>query len=248
MALLEITDLEAYYGKACSLHGVSLTVEPGSITAIIGPNGAGKSTLLDAILGLVDIRGEIRFDQEDISGKPPQARVRAGIGYAPERGHLFPYLGVRDNLLVGAYTAPGDAERNLEIVYDLFPVLRERHAQETRTQSGGERQMVSLGRALMSSPRLLIVDEPTIGLAPKVCQDISDALVRMNRTYDLTILLTEQNVNFALHLARTIHVLETGEIRLSGTADQLRDNAHVREAYFGGTADNTENKGDSDGI
>ena len=248
MALLEITNLEAYYGRACSLHGVSLTVEPGSITAIIGPNGAGKSTLLDAILGLVDIRGGIRFDQEDISGKPPQSRVRAGIGYASGRGHLFPYLGVRDNLLAGACTAPGDSGRNLEIVYDLFPVLRDRQAQETRTQSGGERQMVSLGRALMSSPRLLIVDEPTIGLAPKVCQDISDALVRMNGTYDLTILLTEQNVNSALHLALTIHVLETGEIRLSGTADQLRDNAHVREAYFGGSANNTRKKGNSDGI
>ncbi len=247
MALLEISDLEAYYGKACSLRGVSLTVEPGSTTAIIGPNGAGKSTLLDAIPGLVGIRGGIRFDQEDLCGKPPQARVRAGIGHAPERGHLFPYLGVRDNLLVGAYTAPGDAERILEIVYDLFPVLRNRQTRETRTQSGGERQMVSLGRALMPSPRLLIVDEPTI-LAPKVCQDISDALVRMNRTYDLTILLTEQNVNFALHLARTIHVLETGEIRLSGTADQLRDNAHVRKAYFGGSANTTRNKGDSDGI
>ena len=213
-------------------------------TAIIGPNGAGKSTFLDAILWLVDIRGEIRFDQKDISGMPPQARVRSGIGYAPERGHLFPCLGVRDNLLVGAYTAPGDAERNLEIVYDLFPVLRERHAQET--QSGGERLMVSLGCALMSSPRLLVVDEPMTGLAPKVCQDISDALARMNRTYNLTILLTEQNVNFALHLAQTIHVLETGEIRLSGTADQLRDNACVREAYFDGAALNTPNTGNSD--
>ncbi|MCY3874998.1 MAG: ABC transporter ATP-binding protein [Rhodobacteraceae bacterium] len=248
MALLEISNLETYYGKACSLQGVSLTVEPGSITAIIGQNGAGKSTLLDAILGHVDIRGEIRFDQEDNSGKPPQARVRAGIGYAPERGHLFPYPGVRDNLPVGACTAPGDTERNLGIVYGPFPVLRDRQAQETRKQSGGERQMVSLGRALMSSPRLLIVDEPTIGLAPKVCQDISDAHVRMNRSYNLTILLTEQNVNFALHLARTIHVLVTGEIRLSGTAYQLRDNAHVREAYFGGDADNTRNKGNSDGI
>ncbi len=248
MALLEISNLEAFYGKTCSLHGVSLAVEPGSITAIIGQNGAGKSTLLDAILGQVDIRGEIRLNQEDISGKPPQARVGAGIGYANERGHLFPYPGVRDNLLVGAYTAPGDAERNLGIVFDLYPVLRDRQAQETRTQSGGKRQMASLCRALMSSPRPLIVDEPTIGLAPKVCQDISDALVRMNRTYNLTILLTEQNVNFALHLARTIHVLETGEIRLSGMADQLCDNAHVREAYFGGSADNTRNKGNSDGI
>ena len=248
MALLEIDNLEAWYGKARSLHGVSLSVEAGSITAIIGPNGAGKSTLFDSVLGLVDVRGEIRFDQADMSGRPPQDRVRAGIGYAPERGHLFPYLGVRDNLLVGAHTAMSDAASNLEIVHDLFPVLKDRHAQETGTLSGGERQMVSLGRALMTSPRLLIVDEPTIGLAPKVCQDIANALVRMNKHYKLTILLSEQNVNFALNLASTIHVLETGKIRTSGTADELRDNAHVREAYFGGSSQDPQNEGQSDGV
>ena len=233
MAFLEIRDLEAFYGRARSLHGVSLGVEAGAIVGIIGPNGAGKSTLLDSILGLTVTAGEIRLDGTRLTGRSPAEIVRLGVGYAPERGHLFPYMSVRDNLLVGAYTVPGDADRNLRAVFDLFPVLGERASQETGTQSGGERQMVSLGRALMTSPRLLIVDEPTIGLAPKVCRDIAAALRRMNEELGLTILITEQNVNFAMHLARDIHVLETGEIRLSGTADELRDDPHVREAYFG---------------
>ena len=151
----------------------------------------------------------------------------------PERGHLFPFMNTRDNLLVGAYTAAKDVERNLRMVFDLFPILEQRQHQETATQSGGERQMVSLGRALMSSPRLLIVDEPTIGLAPKVCHEIAAALRRMNEEIDLTILLTEQNVNFAMHLAQDVHVLETGRIHLSGTAAELGNDAHVREAYFG---------------
>ena len=233
MAFLEVRNLEAYYGQARSLHGVSLDVEAGSITGIIGPNGAGKSTLLDSILGLTTWRGELRLDGSDLQGLRPAAIVRLGVGYAPERGHLFPFMSVRDNLLVGAHTATSDIARNLRTVFDLFPVLEERQNQETSTQSGGERQMVSLGRALMSSPRLLIVDEPTIGLAPKVCLDIASALRRMNEELGLTILITEQNVHFAMQLARDIHVLETGEIRLSGSAEALRHEAHVREAYLG---------------
>ena len=233
MAFLEIRNLEAFYGRACSLHGVSLSVESGEIVAVIGPNGAGKSTLLDSILGLVSIRGEINLDGASLVRRRPTEIVRLGVGYAPERGHLFPYMSVRDNLLAGAHTAPKSIQRNLRRVYDLFPVLEERQKQETGTQSGGERQMVSLGRALMTEPRLLIVDEPTIGLAPKVCLDIAAALRRMNEDLGLTVLITEQNVNFAMRLADRIHVLETGEIRLSGTADDLRDDPHVREAYFG---------------
>ena len=234
MALLEISRLEAFYGRARSLHGVSLSVEAGAIAAIIGPNGAGKSTLLDSILGLVTVKGEIVFDGRSVVGRKPSDLVKAGIGYAPERGHLFPYMGVRENLLVGAYTATDQAAENLEIVFDLFPVLRERQNQETGTQSGGERQMVSLGRALMTNPRMLIVDEPTIGLAPKVCQDIADALRRMNAEFGLTILITEQNVNFAMHLASHVSVIETGKIRMSGTAEELKDDQHVKDAYFGG--------------
>ena len=201
MAFLEIRNLEAFYGRACSLHSVSLSVEAGEIVAVIGPNGAGKSTLLDSILGLVSIRGDITLDGASLVGRRPTEIVRLGVGYAPERGHLFPYMSVRDNLLAGAHTAPESISRNLRRVYDLFPVLEERQKQETGTQSGGERQMVSLGRALMTEPRLLIVDEPTIGLAPKVCLDIAAALRRMNEDLGLTVLITEQNVNFAMRLA-----------------------------------------------
>lgn len=232
MALLQIDQLSAFYGRAQALDRVSLEIRVGEIVAIIGANGAGKSTLLDSIMGLTRTTGDIRLDGTPIGQSPAQA-VRAGIGYAPERANLFPYMSVRDNLLVGAYTARDDIERNLALVHGLFPRLEERSDQETATQSGGERQMVSVGRALMTSPRVLMVDEPTIGLAPKVCTDIADALRRLNAETGLTILITEQNVNFALTLASRIHVLETGRIRLSGTADELADDPAVAEAYFG---------------
>lgn len=233
MPLLEITNLEAFYGKARPLHGVSLNIDAGKIVAIIGPNGAGKSTLLDSIMGITTTKGQIRFDGADISDATPAQNVKAGIGYAPERGHLFPFMNVRENLLVGAYTSRDDIDANLRMVFDLFPVLEERKTQETRTQSGGERQMVSLARALMSSPKLLLVDEPTIGLAPKVCLDIAAALRRLNEQAGLTIVICEQNVNFAMSLAQEIHVLETGEIRLSGSVEELKNEDYIKDAYFG---------------
>ena len=232
MSLLEILNLSAFYGRAQALDSVSLDVDQGEIVAIIGANGAGKSTLLDSIMGLTKTTGQIRLAGQNI-GQSPAHAVRAGIGYAPERANLFPYMSVRDNLLVGAYTARDDIEKNLDLVHGLFPRLLERSGQETATQSGGERQMVSVGRALMTSPRLLMVDEPTIGLAPKVCDDIAEALRRLNGETGLTILITEQNVNFALTLASRIHVLETGRIRLSGTAAELAADPAVAEAYFG---------------
>jgi branched-chain amino acid transport system ATP-binding protein len=142
-------------------------------------------------------------------------------------------MSVRDNLLVGAYTARNDIEKNLELVHSLFPVLRERRSQETATQSGGERQMVSLGRALMTSPRILLVDEPTIGLAPKICAGIADALVRLNKETGLTILIAEQNVNFAMQLASHIHVLETGSVAVSGPTEELKSDPELAKAYFG---------------
>ena len=170
MTLLSIKDLDVFYGKAQALHGVSLDVSAGTIVAIIGPNGAGKSTLLDSIVGLTKRQGQITFDGRDITRMAAAKIVRLGIGYAPERGHLFPFMGVKENLLVGAYNKRDEIESNLRKVFDLFPGLEQRQKQESATQSGGERQMLSLGRALMSSPKLLIVDEPTIGLAPRVCQ------------------------------------------------------------------------------
>ena len=236
-ALLEIDQLEAFYGMARSLHGVSLSVEEGSITGIIGANGAGKSTLLDAVMGLVRTTGDIQLDGQSLSGQRPSKIVRRGIGYAPERAHLFPYMTVRENLLVGGYTSRKDIGANLALVHDLFPVLAERSAQETSSLSGGERQMVSLGRALMTSPRLLLVDEPTIGLSPKVCLDIAASLKRLNETTDLTIIIAEQNVNFTMSLATMVHVLETGAVKVSGPTEELRNNAALSAAYFGRSAE-----------
>lgn len=233
MSQLRIQNLNAFYGAAQALHGLSLKVGAGEIVAVIGANGAGKSTLLDSVMGLTKSTGEIRLGDTDLSGMRTDQVVEAGVGYAPERANLFPFMSVRDNLLVGAYTARGDIEKNLELVHGLFPRLEERASQETATQSGGERQMVSVGRALMTSPRLLLVDEPTIGLAPKVCDDIAESLRKLNRETGLTILITEQNVNFALTLASHVHVMETGRIALSGTADELRSDPALAEAYFG---------------
>ncbi len=233
MAFLDIEGLSAWYGKARALHNVDMAVGKGDIVAIIGANGAGKSTLLDSVIGLTSIKGDIRLDGESLAGLSSRAIVERGVGYAPERFNLFPYMSVLDNLMVGAFTARHDADRNLELVFDLFPRLAERRAQETYTQSGGERQMVSLGRALMTSPSLLLVDEPTIGLAPKVCHDIAEALRRLNRETGLTTLITEQNANFAMSLASHLHILETGEVSKSGSADELGADPELARAYFG---------------
>lgn len=233
MAFLEIDTLSAFYGKARALHDVSISVEEGECIAIVGANGAGKSTLLDSIMGLTRTRGDIRLAGASLIGRTSAAIVRAGVGYAPERFNLFPYMSVRDNLLVGAFTARDDIEKNLDLVHKLFPRLEEREHQETSTQSGGERQMVSLGRALMTSPRLLLVDEPTIGLAPKVCQEIAEVLRRLRQELGTTIVITEQNANFAMTLAERLYVLEAGEVKVSGTAEELRDDPKLIEAYFG---------------
>lgn len=233
MALLDIAGLSAFYGMARSLNNVSLEVEEGAIVGIIGPNGAGKSTLLDSIMGLTRIEGSIRLNGAELNGKPTSNVVTSGVGYAPERAHLFPFMNVRDNLLVGTYTSRNDIDSRLETAHKLFPVLEERRDQEVSTLSGGERQMVSLGRALMTNPKLLLVDEPTIGLAPKVCLDIADVLQRLNQELGLTILIAEQNVNFAMTLAQHLYILETGEIRISGTVDELKNKSDLSRAYFG---------------
>ncbi len=233
MALLEIDKLSSFYGRAQSLHHVSFGVEQGAISAVIGTNGAGKSTLMDAIMGMVKSTGSIRLGADELLGRKTADIVKLGVGYAPERAHLFPFMSVQDNLLMGGYTARDDIEKNLKHVHELFPVLRERADQETETQSGGERQMVSVGRALMTSPRLLLVDEPTIGLSPKVCSEIADTLRRLNTENGLTILITEQNINFAMELATEVHVLETGHLRISGTPQELAADEELNKAYFG---------------
>ncbi|MEX0286366.1 MAG: ABC transporter ATP-binding protein [Paracoccaceae bacterium] len=233
MSFLTIENLSAFYGKAQALHQVSMTVGQGEIVGIVGANGAGKSTLLDSVMGLTQTTGVIRLDDQVLTGRSSADVVKLGVGYAPERFNLFPYMSVRDNLLVGAYTARDDIAKNLDMVHKLFPRLEERESQETSTQSGGERQMVSLGRALMTSPRVLLVDEPTIGLAPKVCLEIAEVLKRLQKEFGLTVVITEQNANFALSLAERLYVLESGHVTASGTVDELKDDARLVEAYFG---------------
>lgn len=233
MAFLEIDRICAYYGRAQALFEVSLEAGEGDIIAIIGANGAGKSTLFDSVMGLTKTTGDIRLEGASLIGTGAPAIVRRGVGYAPERFNLFPYMTVRDNLLVGAFTARDDIEKNLDMVHALFPRLEEREAQETSTQSGGERQMVSLGRALMTSPRLLLVDEPTIGLAPKVCTEIAEVLKRLRDEFGLTILIAEQNANFALSLAEKLYVLDSGRVTAAGTKDSLASDEVLAAAYFG---------------
>ena len=233
MAFLDVTDLEVSYGKACCLHKVSLSVEKGEIIGIIGPNGAGKSTLLDSIIGLTDRRGQIVFDGIDLGRLSPIDIVRLKIAYAPEARNLFPYMSVIDNILIGAYNAKGDKEKNLETVFGLFPILNERRKQDVKTLSGGQQQMVSLSRALMSNPKLLLVDEPTIGLAPLICKEISRVLKLLNQTRGITILITEQNVNFALTIAQKVYLMETGSIKMKGTPEELKQQKYIQETYFG---------------
>lgn len=233
MSTLEIEDLCAFYGKAQALHEVSLSVGQGQIIAIVGANGAGKSTLLDSIMRLTRTTGRIAIGGQDVSAARTADVVRMRVGYAPERFNLFPFMSVRDNLLVGAYTARDGIEKNLAFVFDLFPRLRERQDQETSTQSGGERQMVSLGRALMTDPTILLVDEPTIGLAPRVCAEIGAALKTLSAEKGTTVVITEQNTNFALTLAERLYVLEGGAIRIEGTAAELAKDQRLADAYFG---------------
>jgi branched-chain amino acid transport system ATP-binding protein len=233
MAFLEVKDLEVFYGKACSLHKVSLSVEKGAVIGIIGPNGAGKSTLLDSIIGLTNCRGQIFFDGSDLGRLSPTEIVRMGIAYASEARNLFSYMDVKANLLVGAYRARKDTAKNLRTVFELFPILEKRQTQEAKTLSGGEQQMLSLGRALMSNPRLLLVDEPTIGLAPLVCTEIAEVLRRLKEKQGITIVITEQNVNFALTLSEEIYLLETGRIKMKGHPDELKQEKYIQETYFG---------------
>ena len=233
MAFLEVKDLEVFYGRARALSGLSFTVEKGQSVGIIGPNGAGKSTLLDSIIGLTDWRGEIIFDGVDLSKLiPSQIISRLKIGYAPERGNLFRYMNVKENLLVGAYCSRDNIDDNLGTVIKMFPILGQRQKQEAGTLSGGERQMLSLGRALMSTPRLLLLDEPTLGLAPIVISEISRAVEHF-KEMGVTVLIAEQNASFTLTHSERIYLLERGKFTMEGTPEELREEEYIRKTYFG---------------
>lgn len=232
MAFLEVKDLEVYYGKACAISNVSFSIDEGKCVGIIGSNGAGKTTLLDSILGITDWRGEIIFNGESLRKLPPREIVKRKVGYAPERGSIFPGMSVKDNLLVGAYLNRSNIDQNLNNVFELFPRLEERQKQQADTLSGGERQMLALGRAFMLEPKLILLDEPTLGLAPIVIGHISEAVRSLKKT-GFTILIAEQNASFTIEHAETIHILERGAITASGTAEELGKEDYIREAYFG---------------
>jgi branched-chain amino acid transport system ATP-binding protein len=234
MALLEVDEIHAYYGNIEALKGVSLTVDEGEIVTLIGSNGAGKSTTLRAISGLTPARtGAVRFDGEEIHTLAPQAIVQRGVAQSPEGRHCFPRMTVRENLDLGAYLRRDDEiAKDIAWVFDLFPRLEERQKQKAGTMSGGEQQMLAIGRALMARPKLLLLDEPSMGIAPILVERIYQTITEINRQ-GMTILLVEQNANYALGVSNRGYVLETGQVALSDESAKLREDPEVQKAYLG---------------
>ena len=238
-AMLEIGDLHVAYGQVEAVRGISLTLMPRQIVSVIGPNGAGKTTLLAAVMGLLPSRGVLRFEGEDLRTLDVEARVERGLCLVPEKRELFGELSVLDNLRLGAYSRRLDTallRQRLDAVYQRFPRLAERRGQRASTLSGGERQMLALGRALMSAPRLLMLDEPSLGLAPLIVQEIL-SIVRALRDDGVAILLVEQNARAALDISDHGYVLETGEMALSGRSGDLASDPRVQATYLGGATD-----------
>ena len=233
--LLEIENLHVAYGRVEAVRGVSLLMQPGQIVAVIGPNGAGKTTLLAATAGLLRWRGRMTYDGFDLARLDVEERVERGLCLVPERRELFGDMAVADNLVLGAYSRRGKgADQSLREVYDRFPRLAERQRQKAQTLSGGERQMLALGRALMAKPRLLLLDEPSLGLAPMMVHDILRIVVSL-RESGVSILLVEQNARAALETADYSYVLETGEITHQGPPAVLANDARVVATYLGGS-------------
>jgi len=234
MALLEVTEIHSHYGSIEALKGVSLTVEAGEVVTLIGSNGAGKSTTLRSISGLTPASsGTITFAGEDITRVPAHEIVGRGIALSPEGRHCFARMTVRENLDLGAHRRRGaEIADDLERVYTLFPRLKERERQKAGTMSGGEQQMLAIGRALMARPKLLMLDEPSMGIAPILVQRIYETISAINRA-GVAILLVEQNANYALDIARRGYVLETGNVALLGESDELRNDPQVQRAYLG---------------
>ncbi len=235
--MLELRDLHVSYGAISALHGISLEVKKGEIVTLIGANGAGKTTTLRAISGLVKPRsGTIHFEGEEIGGRAAHVIVGRGLAMSPEGRMIFANLTVAENLQMGAYLRRDRANfpKDLDYVFGIFPRLKERIAQTAGTLSGGEQQMLAIGRALMSKPKCLMLDEPSLGIAPILVRTIFEKIVEVNRELGLTILLVEQNANLALKISHRAYVLETGRIILQGESSTLRENEEVRAAYLGG--------------
>jgi len=233
--MLEIRDLRAGYGKIEVLHGISIEVQPGEIVCVIGPNGAGKTTMLRSMFGLTNIMsGHIIFAGEEITGVKPHLVIGKGIVYVPQEKNIFPSLTVLENLELGAYNADGhQLKESLGRIYQRFPVLKERRDQRAGTLSGGERQMLALGRGLMSSPKLMLLDEPSLGLAPKIIEALFTHIQEIHDA-GTTMLLVEQNARRALAIADRAYVLDLGQIRFEGSGEELLTDEQVQKAYLGG--------------
>jgi branched-chain amino acid transport system ATP-binding protein len=234
-ALLEIQGLKAYYGQTQALHDVTFSLEHGGITTLLGANGAGKTTTLRSICGMVSTQGSIVFDGKPIGGWATESIVRLGVGHVPEGRGTFTNLTVDENLRAAAYTRSdkGASERDRSMVYEYFPILRERLGQQAGTLSGGEQQMLAISRALMLGPRLMLLDEPSFGLAPLIVQEIFRIMRRINSEAKVSMLLVEQNAALALDLADHAYVLETGRVVMSGKAADVKSDEAIRKSYLG---------------
>jgi len=234
--MLKVEKIESGYGPMQVLWGLDLAVKPGTITSLLGPNGAGKSTLLWTILGSVAVKGgRVLFEGEDITSLPPHRKVDLGLTLVPEGKHLFKEMTVHENLLMGAYRKEALAVRqsNLDLVLSMFPILAERKDQKAGSLSGGQQQMVTIGRALMTKPKLIMMDEPSQGLAPKLTLEIFETIERLKKEVGLTILLVEQNAAVSLGKADYVYVMHEGVIKAEGTPDTIRASTEIREAYLG---------------
>ncbi len=236
MAMLEVRDLHVSYGAIKAVRGINLEVNQGEIVTIIGANGAGKSTTMNTLSGILKpVRGEIMFEGKNLAGAGSVAAVKSGITLSPEGRQVFPLLTTEENLQLGAFRAARDKkQRGLKRAYDLFPILKEREKQLAGTLSGGEQQMLAVARALMSEPKLLMLDEPSLGLAPKIVQEIFAMIIRINKELETTVLLVEQNAKMALGISDRAYVMETGEITMTGTGAELLNSERVKSAYLGG--------------
>jgi branched-chain amino acid transport system ATP-binding protein len=234
--LLSVANIETYYGPIVAIRGVSFTVPEGNIVTILGANGAGKTTILKTVSGVMDPqKGTVTFAGQQIQRMDPDRIMRLGLGHVPEGREVFPFLTVKDNLRMGAYTrrVMDDVTRDLEMVYGYFPVLRERADQRAGQLSGGEQQMLSISRALMSRPKLMLLDEPSLGLSPKLVRDIFEIILRINRERGVSVLLVEQNANMALRTADYGYVLETGRVVMEESCTRLLDKDDIKEFYLG---------------
>ena len=234
--ILKLLNVESAYGPIRAIRGVSLQVNAGRIATVLGSNGAGKSTILKTISGIIDPRkGSVAFKGEDITARDPALIVQRGLSHVPEGREVFPLLSIHDNLMMGAYTRHDrdGVARDIEVVYNYFPILRERAAQDAGLLSGGQQQMLAISRALMAAPDLMLLDEPSLGLSPRLTREIFEIVIRINRERGTTILLVEQNANMALNVADFGYVLENGRIVMEDSCDKLREKDDIKEFYLG---------------